>query len=664
MVRVQIILVLLLSLSFSVEIVSDTLYTTEEGNVIAEGRVEVDYGDYRIKADRIRYIPKERKIFAHGKVLVIKKDGTLEVKGTTAFLNLRTGEGYFLDAEGRFREFYFSAERIDRIGEETFVVRRGEVTTCPPEDKEMRVCFRRAKFTGRYVFSFSNTLRFFSLPVAYSPLVVFPVGERRSGLLPPMIGSNTYNNIIYIQPIYWAISEDRDATLTLDLRDKQAKGVWLEYRQALDPGEDLYLRVSYYREPTPPGEWWEGRNLRTFRENRYRIEFSLQRGGWDLGIDLPSDPFFFEDVYFSQRLRTLPFTLNLVSYRKTEEDYMIFLNTRLFYDLTSDDNSRTLNLLPEFTFYSRPKRFWRGYVNLTSSFTNFYRDTGLRSRRLLFLPELEIPYTFLGLRQYTRVRLVTNLYFTEGEEGYEDKVLSYLVDHRVHTFRDIKFKGLDLSNTFEMVYTFSPRNFNNPQFDTFDRVVRENNVRMRVSSSALFKGRSVGSLFLEGGFNLLRSYRFPTDGRLVEEAVLPVRLILSINPTSWATLSQDLTYDPNLNILATSVSSMTLRGGVGSFTASYVVSRDSTNERISDQYTLRANLVYRGVTLGASSTYDNLKKKEIYRSLSLGYKGACWAVRVSFRSTFYADKNDYFREVFLVFNVFNLREFTLPLRRR
>ncbi len=664
MVRAFLFYLLLISLSFSVEILSETLRTDEKGNLIAEGKVKVIHRDYVIEADRVRYVPRTREVFAEGNVRVRSRDGRLEVRGSQAYMDLRKGTGYFLNAEGRFREFYFTAKRIDRVGRDTFIFRDGDVTTCPPEDKEMKVCFSRAKFTGRYVFSLSNTLRFFRIPILYSPFVMFPVGERRSGLLPPIIGTNTYNDIIYIQPVYWAISEDRDATVTLDIRNRQANGIWLEYRQAFYPGENLFFRTSYYKEPTPPGEWWEGRNLKTFREDRFRVELSFRRGGWDLGIDVPSDPYFFEDVYFSQKLRTLPYTVNLLTYRRSEDDYMLFLNTRVFYDLTSDDNRRTLNLLPELTFYSKPKRVWKGYVSLTSSFTNFYREEGLRARRLLFLPEYEVFTEILGVRNYTRIRLISNLYFISGEEGYQDRVVSFLLEDRVHTFRDLSLGPLDLSNTLELVYTFSPENFNNPQFDGYDAVVRENNVRLRFRSTTLFKGRTLSTLFLEGGYNLLRSYRFPTDGTLVEKPLLPFRAILSVTPLGWATITEDLIYDPNLNILARSVSSLSLRGGLGNLSVSYVVSRNSVNRRVSDQYTVRGNLILKGITLSLTATYDNIRKKELSRSMSFGYRGACWSFKVSFRRTFYADKREYFNEVFFAFNLFNLKEFTLPLRRR
>ncbi|HIC97479.1 MAG TPA: LPS-assembly protein LptD, partial [Aquificaceae bacterium] len=202
-----------LSLSFGIEILSKTLYTDEDGKVIAEGEVFAEYGEYTVRAHRVVYDPRSRTVFAYGNVRIKKKDGSFEVEGEEAFLDLEKEKGYFLDARGRFKSFYFSAKRVEKRDKEEYIVLEGDITTCPPDDKEMKVCFWKAHVSDRYVISFSNSLRFFKIPIAYFPLVILPTGERRSGLLPPIVGQDTYNTFIYIQPFYWAISGDRDATL-------------------------------------------------------------------------------------------------------------------------------------------------------------------------------------------------------------------------------------------------------------------------------------------------------------------------------------------------------------------------------------------------------------------------------------------------------------------
>ncbi len=659
-------LLVFISISFSVEILSEKLTTEPDGTVVAEGNVYAEYRDYIITAERVRYVPRKREIYAYGQVRVVRKDGSFEVTGSSAYVDLKTETGYFLDAEGRFRRFYFSARRVEKVGRERYRIEDGDVTTCPPDRKEMRICFWRAHVNDRYVFSFSNSLKFFGVPIAYTPLSVFPIGDRRSGLLPPMVGTNTYNSFIYIQPVYWAISEDRDATLTFDYRDNQAKGISLEYRQAVSWRERVYMRLSYYREPYPPGEWWTGRGMRTFRENRYRVELHAGLSNWKIGLDLPSDPYFLEDVYFSQRRRTTPYTLSYIAYSKSTSDYLFFLNLRSYYDLTSDTGRRSLHLLPELSFYHRPRKVGRFYLSLISSFANFHREEGLRSKRLLFIPQLELPLRVMDLHSYLSLKLLNNFYFTSGNTANftDERVSTLRLENRTPLFHTLDYRGFTALNVLELVYSFSPENFNNPQFDTFDQIVKENNLKLRLSSSFLSGERPLASFFMEGGYNVLESYRFPTDGRLIEEKLLPFRLRLSLFPLRWLTLTEDMIYDASLGIVARSVSTANLKAGKASLTASYIFSRNSRDRKTADQYRVGGELNLRGLILGASLTKDNMTGKELYRKLYAGYSGACWSVKVDYRRTYYGVRKGYIREVFLAFNIFNLREFTLPLRRR
>ncbi len=665
MVKGLALLLFFISSVLSVEVLSQRLYRLKEGTLVAEGDVYVEYREYIIKSDRIEYDPRKKKIKAYGNVLIVKKDGTFEVKGTEAFLDLNTETGYFLKAKGRFRKFYFRAKIIRKLGKNLYKVEDGDITTCPPDRREMKVCFWRARISEQYVFSFSNSLKLFGVPIAYTPLSVFPIGERRSGLLPPMVGSNTYNTFIYIQPFYWAISPDKDATFTFDYRDRQAKGGSFEFRQAFSWKDRLYLRLSYYKEPYPPAEWWIGRSAETFRENRFRIELKLGLGNWKLGLDIPSDPYFMEDVYFSRKKRSLPYTLSYITYSKSEENYYLFLNLRSFYDLTSNNNRRTLHLLPELSFYHRPKRIGNFFLSLTSSFTVFHRVEGMRTKRLVFTPRLDVPLRLGDFYSYTSFKFINNFYHMSGNTSYTDnRVTTFKLESRIPFFKTLNIGSFSFSKVFEALYTFSPENYDNPQFDSFDEVVRENNFKLRLSSSLSFKERNLMVLFLESGYNVLESYRFPTDGTLVRKNLLPIRFRTSFFPVKWLTLSEDMIYDANLGILARSVSTATLKLGKNHLRMSFISSRNSKNRKTTDQYSIGGELNLKGLVLGASLTKDNFTGQELYRKLYSGYRGTCWALKVDYRRTYYGREKGYIREVYVVFNVFNLKEFTLPLRRR
>ncbi|MDQ7082534.1 MAG: hypothetical protein Q9N34_05945 [Aquificota bacterium] len=64
-------------------------------------------------------------------------------------------------------------------------------------------------------------------------------------------------------------------------------------------------------------------------------------------------------------------------------------------------------------------------------------------------------------------------------------------------FHSLSLGRINFSNVLELVYSFSPEDYNNPQFDSFDNVTKESNLRLRYSASMMHNGRSVASLFLE-----------------------------------------------------------------------------------------------------------------------------------------------------------------------
>ncbi len=412
---------LLFCSSFAVEVFSHRLERLPDGTLRAYEDVEVFYRGYYIKADYAEYKPELRQVYARGNVYVRSADGRLETRGEEAFIDLEQDTGYFINAEGRFEKFYLSAERVDKEGD-VYHVEKGTVTTCPPERKEMLLCFSRARISDKYVISQNNSLRLFKVPIAYLPISVFPVGERRSGLLPPLIGSNTYNTFIYQQPFYWAVSKDKDLTLTLDYRDKQAKGFELEYRQAINKPVDLYGFVALYKEPTPPGKWWEGRDPRTFRKDRYRLKLELELDNLRAGVDTLSDPYFMQDVYLRTRERTVPFLTSYITYRKEWERFLFTFDMKRFYDTTSNNNKNTLQRLPEVGLYIKDTPLLGfAYFNLATSYTNFYREEGLKAQRLFLSPRITLPKNLFGRTFLSELRLDTLIYFDTRGGGYRDK---------------------------------------------------------------------------------------------------------------------------------------------------------------------------------------------------------------------------------------------------
>lgn len=661
MLRTGIILALCTSFAFSAEIFSDYLERLPNKTLIAKGRVQAYYEKYYLEADYVRYNPETKEVYAEGNVYVKSSDGKIEAWGKSAFINLKEDTGYFLDTHGRFEKFYITAQRVDK-DKEVYYVEKGDITTCPPNRKEMTLCFSHAKVTEKYVFSYNNSLRLFKIPLAYLPLSVFPVGERRSGLLPPVIGSNTYNTFIYQQPLYWAIAQDKDATLTFNLRDKQASGLSLEYRQAISKKKDVYADLSFYKEPTPPGKWWEGRDLSTFRENRYKIKFDLDLGNLKAGLDTVSDPYFLQDIYLHTKDKTIPYLTSYISYTKDTDSILFTFNAERFYDNTSPNNKRTLHRLPEIgLYYKDTQLFGKLYFNTTFNYTNFYREVGARAHRVLLFPQIALPLNVFDRVIYSTLTFEGGFYFSSNLSNTDRSFFTIHLNQRLPFFFDRKWKDTDFKNVFEISHSYRPKGYNNPRFDNLDSIDKENIFRLTFRNYTFYKGRQVLSWYLEGGYSLLGGVSF--GGQQISKKLVPVRSILSLFPLPFVNLKSNILYDPNHTRILNNVNYLNLYLKNSGITLGYVQSKDILGNRLNDQLLISANSSYKNMTMKLGLTRDNRNNKDLLRQIRLDYAGSCWSFGLLLKDNYDGNRKKHIKEVFLTFNVFDLQKLTLPLRR-
>ncbi|MFN3599053.1 MAG: LPS-assembly protein LptD [Aquificaceae bacterium] len=651
------------SFSFGAEIFSQSLERLPDGTFKGEGNVEAYYKDYYIKADLITYDPEKRIVYAKGKVYIRSLDGLFEVKGEEALLDLERDVGYFLEAEGSFKRFNFTAKRVDKEGE-NYTVQEGSITTCPPDRREMKVCFSRADISDKYTVSYNNTLRFFNIPIAYLPFTVFPVGERRSGLLPPMIGSNTYNTFMYQQPVYWAISPDKDTTLTFDIRDKQAKGISLEYRQSLKKELDIFGFISLYKEPKPPGKWWEGRDLNTLRENRYRLKLNLDLDNLKAGVDLISDPYFMQDIYFTTKERTVPYLSSYLSYRKERDFYLFTFDVRRFYDTTSPNNKKTLQRIPEIGFYLREISLLDFlYFNLTTAYTNFYRQEGLRAHRMVFFPEISIPKRLLGFNLLSTITFENLLYIDPKGGDFKNPSIYNSVRYveRVPYPFSFNLGNFKTNNLAEVSYSYRPKSHQNPRFDPLDQLNKESLLSYRLRSLGYYGERLLYNLFLEGGYNYLGTFNYL--GEEVKESFMPIRSLLQVYPFEGLSLSSDSIYDVVKGQLLRNVGSLGFISRWGSLNVGRTFEKSYQGKKLNDQYSFNFSTQYLSAKLSFSLIRDSITNKDLQRQINLDYGGACWSLGLMFRDLYDGTRHKYIKEVFLAFNLFDLQRLTVPLKR-
>src|SRR3990170_2184770 len=172
-----------------VTLTADTIsYDEETGVALAEGNLEVGFGTQTIRADRIRYDTKTGEAEFAGHVLY-EQDGD-EFSFERIVLNLRSELGVLYN--GRIRissnNYQIASERFEKTGKRSFLIRKGELTTCPCEpEPDWKFGIGRSDVTiDGYAISRDVTFKIRGIPVLWFPWAAFPVKlARQSGLLLP-----------------------------------------------------------------------------------------------------------------------------------------------------------------------------------------------------------------------------------------------------------------------------------------------------------------------------------------------------------------------------------------------------------------------------------------------------------------------------------------------
>ena len=265
-----------------------------------EGHAELRRGDTVIHADRMDYDVAEDHAKARGHVRINRAGNRYE--GTLLDLRVDAFNGFFNDARYRFLETqaHGEATRVDFIDSDRSVVHNATYTTCQREDeatwqpdwilRAKTIHLDRAEDVG---VAEDGVLEFKGVSILPVPRISFPLSERRkSGLLPPTIGLDSVSGLEYVQPYYWNIAPNRDATITPMLMTRRGVGLAGEFRY-LEPRYSGELNASYlpsdqlrHRDrwsygvhhratlDTPLGDMGLNLNLRRVSDDNYWRDFS------------------------------------------------------------------------------------------------------------------------------------------------------------------------------------------------------------------------------------------------------------------------------------------------------------------------------------------------------------------------------------------------------
>jgi LPS-assembly protein len=188
-----------------------------DGTYTLRGDVTIQRGPQYMAADQAVYDSKTGAVDAKGGVR-FQQNGLI-AQGETAHLNIKTGTGEIDNTDYQYlqQHAHGRAATLIHASADRTLLDHASYSTCDPdhEDWELRartVTLNHADAVGE---AYNVTLRLKDLPVFYFPYINFPLNDqRKSGLLPPIVGYSNDDGFNLGVPIYWNIAPNRDATFT------------------------------------------------------------------------------------------------------------------------------------------------------------------------------------------------------------------------------------------------------------------------------------------------------------------------------------------------------------------------------------------------------------------------------------------------------------------
>lgn len=228
--------------------------TGEEGKrvIVRSGNVDVRYGIYRMQADKITIYEAEGRMIAEGSV-VFDERNSQRITGTSGEFNYKTKLGFFIDSTGFTNQtndgtvLYFTADRVERVAENEFVVINGKFTACEDNVPKWSFTAGKAVIKPNDKVKLTNAqFRIKDIPILPLPYASIPIKQRdrASGFLTPSFGFSANKGFRLSTAYYQTLGRSADVTFRSDLYASRGIGYGADVRTRFNSRS--YLDFGFY----------------------------------------------------------------------------------------------------------------------------------------------------------------------------------------------------------------------------------------------------------------------------------------------------------------------------------------------------------------------------------------------------------------------------------
>ena len=394
---------------------------TGDGSTVLSGGVTVVQGDRALATERLEYSQAKGTVKAEGGVLY--RDSRLTLESDRADVDIESSKGEFGATQFRFndRSGHGSAAALRALDADRTELDALRFTGCPEGTEDWTLdaaTMSIDRATGRGEAE-DVTVRFFDVPLFYTPWMSFPVDDRRlSGLLPPELSASQRHGTELTLPWYWNIAPEQDATITF--HPMTSRGVMLEneYRYLGDgSGGQVELDVMPNDQVTSD----------TRARARYRHRGDLG-GDWALDVDISavSDESYFEDfgsslaattqAYLPQRIDVLNSSVHY-AFRARVLDYAVT-------DPTLTDAQTPYGKLPQLLLIAGSEPEFLGLTyDVATELVHFSHDLLIEGTRFDLKPRVSLPLRGEGWFMTPALAWRYTLYDLEPDPSFPQRLV-------------------------------------------------------------------------------------------------------------------------------------------------------------------------------------------------------------------------------------------------
>jgi len=327
-------------------------YDAKTGIATLEGAVDIRFGEVRLRADKMTFNRRTMETVATGNIILEYLEN--RIVGDRLEMNLRTRLAKVYSAQAFLApSFYLTAENLERFELDKYRVHSGTFTSCSQEVPDWSFKMKKATVhVDNYIYISHGSMWVKKMPVIYLPYWIYPVKpDRTTGFLMPEFGSSTRLGNYVKGSFFWAITDNMDATFSLEGYDEGTSAQALEFRYVLSPtaGGSLY---AFHVTEKLAKQAYDTTSIVNNPSERWRV--SLQHTQ-DLGkgfrgtanINYVSDKQFGDDYVYllSDRPQEV---VSEISVTKSWSQYYFSANVLHIESLDEDDPTDTiLQKLPE-----------------------------------------------------------------------------------------------------------------------------------------------------------------------------------------------------------------------------------------------------------------------------------------------------------------------------